>query len=101
MPFGFDPRKLIEEDKENKKELEKKAWYEQEELDKAEEAEENALRRASNIKEGMDSAFKTLREYKYLKKHGKEKYHEAKKLEDPDWEPQSFREWAEENKGLL
>ena len=26
MPFGFDPRKLIEEDKENKKELEKKVW---------------------------------------------------------------------------
>ena len=43
MPFGFDPRKLIEEDKENKKELEKKVWYEQEELDKAEEAEENAI----------------------------------------------------------
>ena len=73
MPFGFDPRKLIEEDKENKKELEKKVWYEQEELDKAEEAEENAIRRASYIKEGLDAAFPTLREYKYLKKHGKEK----------------------------
>jgi len=101
MPFGFDPRKLIEEDKETKKEEEKKAWFEQEELDKAEEAEENAIRRASNIKEGLDAAFKTLREYKYLKKHGKEKYHEAKKLEDPNWKPQSLREWVEENKGLL
>ena len=61
MVFGFDPRKLIDEDKKNKKEEEKKAWYEREELDKAEEEYENSLRRASNIKEGMDSAFQTLR----------------------------------------
>ena len=101
MVFGFDPRKLIDEDKKNKKEEEKKAWFEQEELDKAEEEHENSLRRASNIKEGMDSAFQTLREYKYLKKHGTEEYHKAKKIQDPDYEPQSFSEWAKENKGIL
>ena len=101
MPFGFDTRKLINEDKKNKKEEEKKAWHDQEELDKAEEEHENSLRRASNIKEGMDSAFQTLREYKYLKKHGKEEYHKAKKIQDPDYEPESFREWAKENKGIL
>ena len=101
MVFGFDPRKLIDEDKKNKKEEEKKAWYEREELDKAEEEYENSLRRKSNIKNAFDSAFQTLREYKYLKKHGKEEYHKAKKLQDPDYEPQSFREWAKENKGIL
>jgi hypothetical protein len=101
MPFGFDPRKLIDEDKKNKKEEEKQAWYEREELDKAEEEHENSLRRKSNIKNAFDSAFQTLREFKYLKKHGKEKYHEAKKLQDSDYEPQSFREWAKENKGIL
>ena len=101
MVFGFDPRKLIDEDKKNKKEEEKKAWYEREELDKAEEEYENNLRRKSNIKEGLDSAFQTLREYKYYKKHGAEAYHKAKKLQDPDYEPQSFREWAIENKGIL
>jgi len=101
MPFGFDPRKLIDEDKKNKKEEEKQAWFEQEELDKAEEERENNLRRASNIKEGMDSAFQTLREYKYYKKHGAEAYHKAKKIQDPDYEPQSFSEWAKENKGIL
>ena len=72
MPFGFDPRKLIDEDKKNKKEEEKKAWHEQEEIDKAQEEYENTIRRKSNIKEGLDSAFQVLREYKYLKKHGKE-----------------------------
>ena len=61
MPFGFDPRKLIDEDKKNKKEEEKKAWYEREELDKAEEEYENSLRRKSNIKNAFDSAFQTLR----------------------------------------
>ena len=101
MPFGFDPRKLVEEDQEKKKEEEKKAWFEQEELEKAEEERENSLRRKSNIKESLDSAFQTLREFKYLKKHGKEKYHEAKKLQNPDWKPQSLREWVAENKGLL
>ena len=101
MVFGFDPRKLIDEEKKNKKEEEKKAWFEQEELDKAEEERENNLRRKSNIKGAFDSAFQTLREYKYYKKHGKEEYHKAKKLQDPNYEPQSFREWAEENRGIL
>ena len=101
MVFGFDPRKLIDEDKKNKKEEEKKAWFEQEELDKAQEEHENTLRRQSNTKDALDSAFQTVREYKYLKKHGKEEYHKAKKLQDPNYEPQTFREWAEENKGIL
>ena len=61
MPFGFDPRKLIDEDKKNKKEEEKKAWFEQEEIDKAQEEYENTIRRKSNIKEGLDSAFQVLR----------------------------------------
>jgi hypothetical protein len=101
MPFGFDPRKLIDEDKKNKKEEEKKAWHEQEEIDKAQEEHENTLRRKSNIKDAFDSTFQAVREYKYLKKHGKEEYHKAKKLQDPDYEPQSFSEWAKENKGIL
>ena len=46
MPFGFDPRKLINEDKKNKKEEEKKAWFEQEEIDKAQEEYENTIRRS-------------------------------------------------------
>ena len=64
MVFGFDPRKLVEEDKkEKKKEVEDVGW-EQVSIDEEEEKKENQLRRTSNIKKALTQVDQIIREFK-------------------------------------
>ena len=67
MVFAFDPRKLVEEDQEDKKKEVKEAVDSV--LTFEEEAEKNEafIRKQSSISEAFDSAFKTLREFQFKK----------------------------------
>jgi len=85
MVFGFDPRKLVEEDQEDKKK------EVQEAIDSVltfeEEAEKNEafIRKQSTISNAFDGAFKALREHKFEKKFGKDAYIDEKLKEDPEY----------------
>ena len=97
MVFGFDPRKLVEEDQEDKKKETKEAIDSV--LTFEEEAEKNEafIRKQSNISNAFDTAFKTLREHKFEKKFGKDAYIDEKLKEDPEYrDPREFTD--EENK---
>jgi hypothetical protein len=85
MVFGFDPRKLVEEDQEDKKKETKEAIDSV--LTFEEEAEKNEafIRKQSTISNAFDTAFKTLREFQFKKKYGEDKYIEEKLKEDPDY----------------
>ena len=97
MPFGFDPRKLIEEEKENKKvesdgTIWKQAQIDQEALEIA-----NNLRRKSNINEALTKVDQNIREFKFEKEHGKDAYIDAKLKQNPEYRDERlFTE--EENK---
>ena len=69
MVFGFDPRKLVEEDQEDKKKEVKEAV--EKTLSFEEEAEKNEafMRKQSTISDAFDTAFKTLREFQFKKKY--------------------------------
>ena len=97
MVFGFDPRKLVDEDKkEKKKEIDDAVW-EQVSLDEEEEKKENQLRRTSNIKNALNTVDQIVREFKYEKKYGKDAYLDAKLKENPYYrDPRKYTE--EENK---
>ena len=100
MVFGFDPRKLVEEDKkEKKKEVEDVVW-EQVSIDEEEEKKENQLRRTSNIKNALSTVDQIIREFKYEKKYGKDAYHDAKLKQNPYY--RDTRKYTdEENKGFV
>jgi hypothetical protein len=91
MVFGFDPRKLVEEDQEDKKKEVKEAVDSV--LTFEEEAEKNEafIRKQSNISEAFDTAFKTLREFQFKKKYGEDAYIDEKLKEDPEYrDPRKF-----------
>ena len=91
MVFGFDPRKLVDEDQENKKKEVKEAVDSV--LTFEEEAEKNEafIRKKSTISDAFDSAFKVLREFQFEKKHGEDAYIDEKLKEDPDYrDPRKF-----------
>jgi len=85
MVFGFDPRKLVEEDQEDKKKEVKEAVDSV--LTFEEEAEKNEafIRKQSNISDAFDTAFKTLREHQFKKKYGEDAYIDEKLKEDPEY----------------
>jgi len=85
MVFGFDPRKLVEEDQEDKKKEVKEAVDSV--LTFEEEAEKNEafIRKQSNISNAFDTAFKTLREHQFQKKHGEDAFINEKLKEDPEY----------------
>ena len=91
MVFGFDPRKLVEEDQEDKKKEVKEA--DDSVLTFEEEAEKNEafIRKKSTISDAFDTAFKTLREYQFKKKYGEDAYIDEKLKEDPEYrDPRKF-----------
>ena len=85
MVFGFDPRKLVEEDQEDKKKEVKEAVDSV--LTFEEEAEKNEafIRKQSNISSAFDNAFKVLREHQFKKKYGEDAYIDEKLKEDPEY----------------
>ena len=97
MPFGFDPRKLIQEDKENKKidtdgTVWKQAQIDQEALEIA-----NSLRRKSNVTNALTKVDQIVREFKFEKEHGEDAYIDAKIEQNPEYrDKRLFTE--EENK---
>ena len=91
MVFGFDPRKLVEEEQEDKKKEVKEAVDSV--LTFEEEAEKNEafIRKQSNISDAFDTAFKTLREFQFKKKYGEDAYIDEKLKEDPEYrDPRKF-----------
>ena len=86
MVFGFDPRKLIKDQQEEEKKKVETAIERQERLDKMAEETEAYVRKQSNIKESLDKAARAIREVKYAEKYGLDKWFEAKKKQDPEFE---------------
>ena len=100
MPFGFDPRKLIEEDKDNKKKETEKVVFEQAKIDQEALDKENRLRKQSNISKAFDSVTQLIREHSFEKKYGKDAYYDAKLEQDPDYrDPRLYTK--EENKAYF
>ena len=85
MVFGFDPRKLVEERKKLEQEKENDAVKKQQLADQERIDKENSLRRNSNFKDALDSATRAIREFRFLKNHGEDKYYDAKKSQDPNY----------------
>jgi len=63
----FDPRKLVLDQQEEEKKKVEDVLLTQERLDLIKEKEEAALRKKSNIREGLKAADKAVREFKFLK----------------------------------
>ena len=63
MPFGFDPRKLTQEDKDNKKKEVDDVVFEQAQIDLEALDKENRTRKQSNLSKAFDSAIQVLREH--------------------------------------
>ena len=68
MPFGFDPRKLTQEDKDNKKKEVDDVVFEQAQIDLEALDKENRIRKQSNISKAFDGAIQILREHQFEKK---------------------------------
>ena len=91
MVWAFDPRELVEEEKENEKKKVKEVLSEQEEFDKNLE-EQNAkaekIQKTEEKKSRVATAFEDikdiLKEVNYAKKYGGKKYLAEKRKEDPD-----------------
>ena len=91
MVWAFDPRKLIEEEKENEKKKVKEVLSEQEEYDKLVEKEQAKAEiikakeeKKGKVAEVFDLAQDAFNEINYYKKHGFKKYIEEKYKEDPE-----------------
>ena len=91
MVWAFDPRKLIEEEKENEKKKVKEVLSEQEEYDKLVEKEQAKAEiikakeeKKGKVAEAFDLAQDAINEVNYYKKHGFKKYIEEKYKEDPE-----------------
>jgi len=84
MPFGFDPRKLIEEDnleEDNKiKEAVKKTLT----FDDQIEANETAIRKRSDIADNFSEVDKALRELNFVEKEGMAAWRKEKEETDPE-----------------
>jgi len=92
----FDPRKLVldQQEKENKKVED--VLLTQERLDLIKEKEEAALRKRSNIREGLNAAERTVREFKFLKEN-EDAYYDWKIKQDPGFrDPREYTD--DENK---
>jgi hypothetical protein len=97
MVFAFDPRKLVEEDQEDKKKEVKEAVDSVLTFEEEEEKNEAFIRKQSNISTAIDGAFKALREHQFEKKFGKDAYIDEKLKEDPEYrDPRLYTD--EENK---
>ena len=91
MVWAFDPRKLIEEAKENEKKKVKEVLSEQEEYDKIVEKEQAKAEiikakeeKKGKVAEAFDLAQDAINEVNYYKKYGFKKYIEEKYKEDPE-----------------
>ena len=86
MPFGLDPRKLVEETKKKEKEEQDNIVWET--IAKGIEVEETekALRKKSTIKDVFSKAEQAIRESKYMEKHGIAAWATKKKELDPTFE---------------
>ena len=76
MVFGFDPRKLVKDQQEEEKKKVEKVISDQEAYDLQLEKREARLRKKSQIREGLDNAFKIIRETKFRNKEGDDPYYD-------------------------
>ena len=85
MPFGFDPRKLVEEDQQEKDKETKEAIDSVLTFEEIAEKNEAFIRKQSTISNAFDTAFRAIREHKFEKKHGEDAYIEEKLKQDPEY----------------
>ena len=86
MPFGLEPRKLVEETKKKEKEEQDNIVWETIAKDIEVEETEKALRKKSKITDALDMAEQAIRESKYMEKHGIAAWATKKKELDPTFE---------------
>ena len=92
----FDPRKLVLDQQEEEKKKVEDVLLTQERLDLIKEKEEAALRKRSNIREGLKAADRAVREFKFLKED-EDAYYDWKIKQDPGFrDPRNYTE--DENK---
>ena len=92
----FDPRKLILDQQEKEKKKVEDVLLTQERLDLIKEKEAAALRKRSNIREGLKAADKAVREFKFLKED-EDAYYDWKIKQDPGFrDPREYTD--DENK---
>ena len=92
----FDPRKLILDQQEEEKKKVEDVLLTQERLDLIKEKEAAALRKRSNIREGLKAADKAVREFKFLKED-EDAYYDWKIKQDPGFrDPREYTD--DENK---
>ena len=97
MVWNFDPRKLVKDQQEEENKKIEDVIMDQEKLDLFKEEEEKALRKRSNIREGLEKAVEVVREFKFRRKHGDDAYHDAKLEQDSSYrDPRLYTD--EENK---
>jgi len=91
MVWAFDPRKLVEEEKEKEKKKVKEVLSKQDEHDKSVEEQnakaeliEKQKEKKGQVSKAFDEIKDILKEVNYYKKYGGEAYLKAKKEEDPD-----------------
>ena len=90
MPSPFDSQSLIEEEKKRNKDAETEGLKEQSYDEYVAEQEKIADKKKS-WKETFDKADQAIREVDYMQEHGINKWFEAKKKQDPDFElPKPF-----------
>ena len=96
MPSPFDSQSLIEEEKKRNKDAETEGLKEQS-YDEYVAEQEKILNKKKSWKESFDKADKAIREVDYAVEHGIDKWFEAKKKIDPDFElPKPF--WQRDDK---
>jgi len=96
MPSPFDSQSLIEEEKKRNKDAETEGLKEQSYDEYVAEQEKIADKKKS-WKETFDKADQAIREVDYMQEHGINKWFEAKKKQDPDFElPKPF--WQRDDK---
>ena len=88
MVWAFDPRKLVEEEKEKEKKKVKEGLSEQEEYDKIVEEQQakaekikDQEKKKGQVVKAFDEIKDILKEVNYAKKHGGQKYLEEKRKE--------------------
>jgi len=81
MPFGFDPRKLIEEDNQESDNKVKEAIKKTLTFEEQVEENETSIRKRSKIADNFSDVDKALREVRFVEKEGMAAWRKEKKIQ--------------------
>ena len=92
MPFGFDPRKLIEEDNQESDNKVKEAIKKTLTFEEQVEENETSIRKRSKIADNFSDVDKALREVRFVEKEGMAAWRKEKEDTDPE-AYKKFQDW--------